>query len=112
MKATASFIVAAATLSYATDPNGGPSSTRRGQAEKCVPTVTVVEYAKPQHGCHVQCSTGFCIQDKFVTLPCGCTTADSVVTKTETICPTAPCQVCTTGFPFTTTADCPGTTGT
>ncbi|PHH89082.1 hypothetical protein CDD83_6677 [Cordyceps sp. RAO-2017] len=84
----------------------------RGRSTRCVPTVTVRELQKAEHGCHVDCSGEFCIEDRFVTLPCGCRTADHVVTKTTTVCPTAPCWSCHTGFPFTTTADCAGATTT
>ncbi|UKZ65025.1 uncharacterized protein TrAtP1_006227 [Trichoderma atroviride] len=79
----------------------------------CVPTVTVTTNLGTNRGCAFDCSTDFCIIDHFVTLPCGCSGAASVVTRTITTCAkSSPCWNCHAGFPFTTTAaDCPKPTG-
>ncbi|KAL7796709.1 hypothetical protein V8C37DRAFT_371238 [Trichoderma ceciliae] len=78
-------------------------------SSSCVPTVTVTTRPGISGGCAFNCSGDFCIIDNFVTLPCGCSQAAGVVTKTITACATSsPCWNCHTGFPFTTTAtDCP-----
>ncbi|PON30837.1 hypothetical protein TGAM01_v200257, partial [Trichoderma gamsii] len=98
-------------------------------SSSCVLTVTVTTNLGTDRGCAFNCSSDFCIIDRetgpyprsfsyaylliivadFVTLPCGCSGAASVVTRTITACAkSSPCWNCHTGFPFTTTAsDCP-----
>ncbi|PHH60622.1 hypothetical protein CDD81_1412 [Ophiocordyceps australis] len=93
----------------ATDGYKTPSSS--STSLRCVPTVTVTAFKGPAEGCNVQCQTG-CIADAALTLPCGCTTAESTVTNTVKICPTPPCVSCTTGFGIVTTDDCPKSSGT
>jgi hypothetical protein len=85
------------------------TTTSEEDASSCVPTVTITTRPGIEGGCGFNCSSDFCILDQFVTLPCGCTTAPGVVTRTVTACATAsPCWNCHTGFPFTTTrSDCP-----
>ncbi|KAL8378381.1 hypothetical protein RB599_008271 [Gaeumannomyces hyphopodioides] len=71
----------------------------------CATVVTVSAFPES-----CSCDSGFCILDKFVTLPCGCSRL-SVATATETLkCPPSEsaCQHCYTGFPFTETQSCGG----
>ncbi|KAH7327724.1 hypothetical protein B0I35DRAFT_138 [Stachybotrys elegans] len=70
----------------------------------CIPTVTVTTHPGTEFGCAFNCSSDFCIMDRFATLPCGCTTAPWVATETLTACATrSPCWNCHTGFPWVTT---------
>ncbi|KLU84640.1 hypothetical protein MAPG_03680 [Magnaporthiopsis poae ATCC 64411] len=67
---------------------------------------TVVTVSTFPESC--SCTSGFCVRDKIVTLPCGCSRLD-VATATETLkCPSSgsTCQQCYTGFPFTETQAC------
>ncbi|KAL7957683.1 hypothetical protein V8C34DRAFT_284932 [Trichoderma compactum] len=85
-----------------------PTTPAPASPTSCVPTVTVTTHPGTSDGCKFNCSSEFCIADNFVTLPCGCSPAAGVVTKTVTACAaSSPCWNCHTGFPFTTTAtDC------
>ncbi|KAH8903715.1 hypothetical protein BR93DRAFT_178342 [Coniochaeta sp. PMI_546] len=81
------------------------SSSTGPVTSSCVATVTVNAY--PTRSCAYSCTSAFCIIDKFVTAPCGCNSVQ-VATSTSTLpCPTSSgCELCMTGFPFTTTAAC------
>lgn len=101
---------------YATSTSTCPKSTTASEAgptiTKCVATVTVDTH--PSSGCTYSCSSAFCIIDKFVTAPCGCTSV-GVFTETNMLpCPTTTgCVECYTGFPWTTyPASCPTPVGT
>ncbi|KAJ2906142.1 uncharacterized protein MKZ38_002857 [Zalerion maritima] len=90
----------------------GPSSTSTTSSTTSGTTITTsTSTGSSTSGCSISCTTG-CIMDKFVTLPCGCDVAASVVTETVDLgcATTSNCWNCNTGFPWTTTAtDCPNT---
>ncbi|KAK3368757.1 hypothetical protein B0H63DRAFT_515285 [Podospora didyma] len=86
-----------------------PTPTITSLDASCTTTPTQTFYSTS--GCALTCSTGFCVIDAAVTVPCGCSSLE-IRTATITICPTrTPCYQCYTGWgTFRETATCPPTT--
>ncbi|KAK0622640.1 hypothetical protein B0T14DRAFT_514190 [Immersiella caudata] len=62
----------------------------------CTTTPTQTFYSSS--GCALSCSTGFCVTDAAVTIPCGCSKV-AISPTTITVCPTkTPCYQCYTGW--------------
>ncbi|KAK0711943.1 hypothetical protein B0H67DRAFT_472276, partial [Lasiosphaeris hirsuta] len=76
--------------------------------DSCTTKVTQTFYSTS--GCELACSSGFCVIDAAVTVPCGCSRV-AIQTTTITACPTkTPCYQCYTGWgTFFETASCEAT---
>ncbi|OIW26218.1 hypothetical protein CONLIGDRAFT_466390 [Coniochaeta ligniaria NRRL 30616] len=111
-----SFASSTSTCTSSTSTTTSTTTTKPSSSSKCTSSTgpltsscaaTVTVNAYPTQSCAYSCTSAFCIIDKFVTAPCGCKSVQ-VATSTSTLpCPTSSgCELCMTGFPFTTTAAC------
>ncbi|KAH9894549.1 hypothetical protein F4778DRAFT_783982 [Xylariomycetidae sp. FL2044] len=77
--------------------------------DTCVFTGTSKVY--PASGCPFDCDpSGFCIEDRPITAPCGCTTvslATATATQTGACATTSPCYNCQTGWGVVTVTESP-----
>jgi hypothetical protein len=76
-----------------------PLAPTRVSGTPCAVTVTSTVKPGVSGGCAFDCDAALCIADAALFLPCGCTRATKIITKTETACPTySPCINCSTGW--------------
>jgi hypothetical protein len=88
------------------------TTTAPPSGTECTVTSMATYFASKSEGCDYDCPF-VCIRDDAVILPCGCTRAAKVVTKTVSKCATSsPCYNCHYGFGLVTVSqsNCPAAT--